>query len=290
MISLRGLRSKIKSVKSIQQIARAMKMVSSIRLKYAREKIILARPFAQKMQELLEDLNTRLKEKQCIENISALFPLMETKKTNRIGLIMITSDRGLCGGFNSNILRVTMDFIQKHKDTEIETIVIGKRGRNALLQQRVPLTKEYVNIFAALRYTHAELIGKELIDLYLTRNLSEVYVIYAQLKSIIQQPVVVERLLPVSADTVPIPAKRVDYLYEPPCEQLLETLIPRYVKSQIYRILLESAASEHAARMVATEAAMKNSKKVIDLLALQTNKMRQEKITEEISELSAVQA
>lgn len=290
MISLRTLRRKVKSVKSIQQITRAMKMVSSIRLKYAREKVASTHPYVQKMQDILGRLNLNLKNDKSYEELM-LNPLIgQPKKEGRIILVIVTSDRGLCGGFNSNILRKALEFVETHNDKPIDLFLIGKKAQSPIFKRKTfkpKAIKEYSHIFSKLSYKDAETIGTELINLYSSGNVSEIYVIHSYLKSIIQQPIVAEQLLPLSIDKIPTAAKKIDYLCEPSYKELFEILLPRFVKMQLFRILLESLAAEHAARMTAMDAATNNADDVINIMTLQANKVRQEKITQELSELIA---
>ncbi len=293
MASLREFRKKIKTVKSTQQITKAMKMVSAARLRRAQARIMAARPFAIRMNELLKDLAGRLAMDEKKMAASAPHPLLEAHQNNKVALLLVTSDKGLCGSFNTNLVRRAAEYVRDHQDKDLRFFVVGRKGRDFFKRSGYPITGEYTQIFNTLSYTHAEIIGKDLIELFLKEQLSEVVVIYNEFKSVIQQKLTVERLLPVhrpedktpESGTTRTSGAEVDFLYEPDRDKLLEALLPRYVKSQIYRILLESFASELGARMSAMDSATKNAKELIDMLTLKLNRQRQAVITREIAEL-----
>ncbi len=291
MASLREYRKKIKTIKSTQQITKAMKMVAAARLRKAQSRIISARPFAWKMRDLLMDLSGKLGTVPLGTVPNFPHPLLQTNKSNKIAILMVTADKGLCGSFNTNIVRKTLEVIQEKKEKEILFLAVGRKGRDFFKRSNYPITNEYVNIFNQLSYTHAEIIGQDLIKLYLDKKLSEVLVVYNEFKTVMQQKLTVERLLPIGKlgtvplGTVPNFQDNVDFIYEPPREKLLDALLPRYIKSQIFRILLESFAAELGARMSAMDSATKNAKELIDLLVLKLNRTRQAMITREIAEL-----
>ncbi|OGS17591.1 MAG: ATP synthase F1 subunit gamma [Elusimicrobia bacterium RIFOXYA2_FULL_50_26] len=288
MISLRALRRKIRTVRSIQQITRAMKMVSSMKLRRAREKAAASQPFAQKICGLLGTLMASVSGTADAEQLFSAHPLLSKKKGNRIAVVVITADRGLCGGYNSAIMRKTREFLHANRDKEILIAAIGKKGRNALVREKRELFKEYNNILGSLQFSGADELGEDIMGLFLCQCVAEVFVIHAQFRSAIQQPVAVERILPVTIDDI-AGEKRdgADFIYEPGPEKLLDYLLPYYVKSNIYHMLLGSLAAEQAARVASMEAATKNAQGVIDALSLQANKLRQERITQELSELIA---
>lgn len=299
MASLREIRRKIKSVKNTQQITRAMKMVATARLRRAQQQILSARPFAGRMEELIRDLAGRLG--QGNEEKVFSHPLMEKRNTQEEILLLVTADKGLCGSFNAHLIRRGVEFL-KEKQGQGKTVhlfLTGRKGRD-FMRRLFPVTKEYVNIFSKLRASHADLIGTDLIQSFLEKPISKVTVIYQTFVSVIQQRLTVETLLPmahtgVGADLrvrpaqegahIGAPLQSIDYLYEPQKEEILKALLPRYVKARIYRILLESYASELGARMNAMENATKNATELIDGLTLQANKTRQAMITKELSEL-----
>ena len=285
MASLREYRKKIKTIKSTQQITKAMKMVAAARLRRAQARILSARPFALKLRELMDDLASRLGPDGSADG--GPHPLLKANDSNRSALLLVTADKGLCGSFNTNLIRHAAEFIRESRDREIRFYVVGRKGRDFFKRLGYPLAGEYAQISNQISYAHAEMIGKDLIEAFEKDGLSEVVVIYNEFKSLIQQRLVQERLLPVLPERQPeAPAvRRADYLYDPPPERLLPALLPRYVKSQIFRILLESSASELGARMAAMDSATKNAKELIDTLTLRLNRTRQAIITREIAEL-----
>lgn len=286
MASLREFRKKIKTVKSTQQITKAMKMVSAARLRRAQSRILASRPFAIRMNELLKDLAGRLSSDRGTAS-AAPHPLLETNQSKKVALLLVTSDKGLCGSFNTNLVRKAAEYIRDNPEKDIRFFVVGRKGRDFFKRSGYPISGEYVQIFNQLSYTHAEIIGKDLIELYLKEKLSEVVVIYNEFKSVLQQKLTLERLLPIRRpeDSQGAAEAKVDFLYEPSRDQLLEALLPRYVKSQIYRVLLESFAAELGARMAAMDSATKNARDLIDMLTLKLNRQRQAVITREIAEL-----
>lgn len=288
MPSLRELRRKIKSVKTTQQITRAMKMVAAARMRKAQERILQARPFAFKMQELLNDLAGRLSAQEefgeTLENLT--HPLLEPRTGTEKIVLLLTSDKGLCGSFNTNLLRKTLEYLRAHEGRTVHLFVVGRKGRDFLKRHGVPLAQEYLGIMSNLTYAHAELIGKDVIDLYLSRpEIGAVDVIYNEFKSVLQQKLQVERLLPVARPKEKIKELSIDFIYEPSRGQVLESLLPRFVKAQIQRVLLESYASEMGGRMTAMDSATKNAGELIQALTLVNNKARQSMITREILEV-----
>ncbi len=284
MASLREYRKKIKTVKSTQQITKAMKMVAAARLRRAQGRILSARPFAVKMRELISELSGKIALDESSQ--ASVHPLFRSGNSNRVGLLLVTADKGLCGSFNTNLIKKAGEIIRQNADKEMRFFVVGRKGRDFFKRLGFPVAAEYVNIFNQLSYTHAELVGKDLMDTFVREELSEVIVVYNEFKSVLQQRLVAERILPLSQpDTAPVSRASLDFLYEPEKSRLLEELLPRYVKSQLFRILLESAASELGARMTAMDSATKNARELIDILTLKLNRTRQAMITREIAEL-----
>ncbi|OGR51251.1 MAG: ATP synthase F1 subunit gamma [Elusimicrobia bacterium RIFCSPLOWO2_02_FULL_39_32] len=288
MSSLREYRKKIKTIRSTEQITKAMKMVAAARLRRAQSRILAARPFAFKMRDLLSDLAARIlqnEDSNAEELFSTLHPLLRTNQTNRIALLLVTADKGLCGSFNTNLIKKAVEVLKENENKEILFFVVGRKGRDFFKRVGASISGETINIFNNLSYIHAELIGSELIKAYLQNQLAEVVVVYNEFKSVIQQRLVVERLLPIAKPLQISQEQKTDFIYEPKKELLLEGLLPRYVKSQIFRILLESSAAELGARMAAMDSATKNASELIDLLTLKLNRTRQAIITREIAEL-----
>jgi F-type H+-transporting ATPase subunit gamma len=284
MPSLIDIRRRIRAVKSTQQITKAMKMIAASKLRRAQERIVSARPFAREMQRVLGGLVARVD--------SSMHPLLAehdaATATGRTLLLVVTADKGLCGGFNTNIIKAASVAI-RDAGGPVALGLIGRKGRDFFGRRGVEVVHEDVGLFSAVKYTHAQAIAAMAIDQFTSNRVDRVVVVYNEFKSVMQQRINVEQLLPIPraevAATEPTAEAAVDYLYEPPPHQIFETLLPRHVEIQIYRVLLESAAAEHAARMTAMEAATKNSTEMIDTLTLYMNKVRQAAITREIIEV-----
>jgi F-type H+-transporting ATPase subunit gamma len=297
MPSLLDIRRRIRAVKSTQQITKAMKMVAASKLRRAQERIQQARPFANQMLRVLNSLATRVD--------PAAHPLLDERKTplagNRALLFVITADRGLCGSFNTNVIKSGSTFITESRDREVALGLVGRRGRDFFARRGFQVRYEQINLFATLKYADAQAIARAAIEAFTGGEVDSVYLVYNEFKSVLNQRVVVERLLPIprgafgsdaapAAEIVEAPATAaavppVDYLYEPTPEELFKTLLPSHVEVQVFRALLESAAAEHAARMTAMDAATRNSAEMIEGLTLYMNKVRQAAITREIIEV-----
>ncbi len=287
MPSLLDIRRRVRAVKSTQQITKAMKMVAASKLRRAQERIQQARPYASQMLRVLNSLASRVD--------PAFHPLLDERHTPRAGgralLFVITADRGLCGSFNTNVIKSSATFITESRDREVALGLVGRRGRDYFARRGFQVRYEQVNLFSTLKFEDARAMAKSAITAFMDGEVDSVYLVYNEFKSVMQQRVVVERLLPIprgafAAGNQPEPgAPVVDYLYEPAPQDLLGHLIPNHVEVQIYRALLESAAAEHAARMTAMDAATRNSAEMIDQLTLYMNKVRQAAITREIIEV-----
>jgi F-type H+-transporting ATPase subunit gamma len=286
MPSLIDLRRRIKSVKNTQQITRAMKMVAAARVRKTQEAIMAARPYAEKMLEVLNSLATRIDRER--------HPLLKIRGDERIEVVLITADRGLCGSFNANVIRTALEFMQENqKDHDIGINLIGKKGREFFRRRPLKIIDEYTDLFPNVTYLDAQTIGRHIITGYQAAELDAVYIIYNQFVSMIRQNVVVEQLLPIreldfeekeAYDEHGMPLT-LDYIYEPMSDEILNQLLPRHVNTQIYRALLESAASENAARMTAMDNATNNAGELIESLTLLMNRIRQDAITREIIEV-----
>ncbi|MEE8129235.1 MAG: ATP synthase F1 subunit gamma [Vicinamibacterales bacterium] len=282
MPSLIDLRRRIRAVKSTQQITKAMKTIAASKLRRAQERIVGARPFARLMLRVLNSLATRVD--------PALHPLLapppDTASEAPTLLVVITADKGLCGGFNSTLLRKASAYI-RDADHEVALGLIGRKGRDFFVRRGFDVRYEDVNIFNNLRYTHAQGVARTAIEEFTTGSVANVYVLYNEFKSVLQQRVVVERLLPIprlgaDADDE---ATLADHLFEPTPAEIFDDLLPRHVETQVFRAMLESAAAEHAARMTAMDAATRNAGEMLDDLTLYMNKMRQATITRELIEV-----
>jgi F-type H+-transporting ATPase subunit gamma len=293
MPSLLDIRRRIRAVKSTQQITKAMKMVAASRLRRAQERIQHARPFAIQMLHVLNRLASRVD--------PAAHPLLDERKARRAGgkslLFVVTADRGLCGSFNTNAIKAASTFIVEDPAREVALGLVGRRGRDFFARRGFEVRYEQVNLFQALQYSHAQDIARAAIEEFTAGRVDSVYLVYNEFKSVIQQRIVVERLLPIPRLEVepekPQPgvfvgtpsAPQVDYLYEPTPDELFNTLIPRHVEVQAWRALLESNAAFYAAQMTAMDSATRNSAEMIDQLTLYMNKVRQAAITREIIEV-----
>jgi F-type H+-transporting ATPase subunit gamma len=286
MPSLLDIRRRVRAVKSTQQITKAMKMVAASKLRRAQERIQQARPYAQQMLRVLNSLASRVD--------PSLHPLLDERREPKAGgralLFVITADRGLCGSFNTNVIKSSSTFIVETRDRQVALGLVGRRGRDYFGRRGFEVRYEQVNLFAALKFADAKAMAASAIDAFIGGEVDSVYLVYNEFKSVMQQRVVVERLLPIPRDafadgTPGAKAPAVEYLYEPAPNELFRHLIPNHVEVQIYRALLESSAAEHAARMTAMDAATRNSAEMIDQLTLYMNKVRQAAITREIIEV-----
>jgi F-type H+-transporting ATPase subunit gamma len=283
MPSLLDIRRRIRAVKSTQQITKAMKMVAASKLRRAQERIQQARPYAIQMQRVLNSLASRVD--------PSSHPLLDDRRTPRAGgrvlLVIITADRGLCGSFNTNVVKAASTFITESRDRQVVLGLVGRRGRDYFARRGFEILFEQINLFAALRFDDAKRIAGAAIDAFVGGEVDAVHLVYNEFKSVLQQRVVVEPLLPIPRGTFTPErtAPVVEYLYEPEPTELFKHLIPNHVEVQVYRALLESAAAEHAARMTAMDAATRNSAEMIEQLTLYMNKVRQAAITREIIEV-----
>ncbi|HSB70492.1 MAG TPA: ATP synthase F1 subunit gamma [Candidatus Methylomirabilis sp.] len=286
MATLRDIRRRITSVKSTQQITRAMKLVAAAKLRRAQERILEARPYSRKMGEVLSGLALRAPRE--------LHPLLERRARRENGasrklLVVVSGDRGLCGAFNSNIIRRSVEFLRAYRDDPeigLVLIVVGRKVRDFYRRRgQYTLRSEFTNFFDRLAYAHAAQIGQDVIRAYVGEEVDEVHLIYNEFKSVATQRVVVEQLLPIQPPEVPGDALVTEFLFEPSPDAVLAGLLPKHVEVQLYRALMESLAAEYGARMTAMENATKNASEMIDLLTLQFNKARQERITKELLEI-----
>jgi F-type H+-transporting ATPase subunit gamma len=291
MPSLIDLRRRIRAVKSTQQITKAMKMIAASRLRRAQDRVVAARPFAQRMLAVLNGLVARVDQDA--------HPLLRMNADPGLGgnplLIVITADRGLCGSFNSNVIKAAGQFIvNEGKGHEIALGLIGRKGRDFFRRRGFDVRYEQVGIFQKMSFADAQEIGDMAIEEFTSGRASSVYLVYNEFKSVMTQRLVLERLLPIPrlegeggepASPKPSGEDGVDYLYEPQPEEIFRDLLPRHVQIQVYRALLESNAAFFAAQMTAMDAATRNSTEMIDALTLYMNKVRQAAITREIIEV-----
>jgi F-type H+-transporting ATPase subunit gamma len=285
MPSLIDIRRRVRAVKSTQQITKAMKMVSASKLRRSQDRIIAARPFAQQMLRVLNSLASRVE--------STAHPLLAqpANQQARTLLVVITADKGLCGSFNTNVIKGASQFVREPAERQVALGLVGRKGRDFFRRRGFDVRYEDVGLFASLKFSHAQAIAKRVIEEFVDGRVSSVYLVYNEFKSVMTQRVVVERLLPIArledtqAARGPAVSGTVEYIYEPEPAHILSQLIPQHVEAQIYRALLESAAAEHAARMTAMDAATRNASDMIEQLTLYMNKVRQAAITREIIEV-----
>jgi F-type H+-transporting ATPase subunit gamma len=277
MPSLLDIRRRIRSVKNTQQLTKAMKTVSAAKLRRAQERVFSARPYADQLKRVLADLAGN------IENVS--HPLLEVRPEERILFVVVTADRGLCGAFNANILRAATGFLREHSSQTVTLVTAGRKGRDFFRRRGIRIQSEFVNIFSKLDYGHARDISESIVRAYSESEADAVYIVYNEFKSIIQQRVVVQKVLPLARVELQQTMQPPDYIFEQPPQEIFNRLLPRYVEVQIYRALLESAASEHGARMGSMDTATRNAGDMIDMLTLNMNRIRQAAITREIIEV-----
>ena len=289
MPNLLDIRRRIKSVKNTQQITKAMKMVSAAKLRRAQDRVVTARPFANKMGEVLGELAKRTDE-------DFHHPLLDVRGDQRYLLVLITADKGLCGAFNTNLTKAAQAFMRDNSDRKIEIMAIGRKGRDFFRNRRAVIAGEFIGLTGKGRVEFSEAleVAQSVVKTYTEdKEIDKVFIIYNEFKSVLSQRVVLEQLLPVSRATtqeeseakLQQPVTLIDYIYEQPPEEIFSTLLPRLIETQIFRALLESVASEQGARMTAMDSASKNASELIDSLTLNMNRVRQAAITNEIIEV-----
>jgi F-type H+-transporting ATPase subunit gamma len=279
MATLRDIQRRIRSVQSTQKITRAMKLVAAAKLRRAQERILSARPYANKMAELLGNLVSGAD--------GATHPLLEQREGPRRQIVIITADRGLAGAFNANLLRRAVELIRESSAAEVTLVVVGRKARDFFRRRPHTIKRDMVGFWDRLAYSHAAELADAFMQQYLENEIDEVYLLYNEFRSVAVQRPVRQQLLPIpsAASSDAAAAAPVDYIYEPGPAAILGDLLPRHVRMQVYRALMESLAGEYGARMTAMEAATKNAKEMIDVLTIQYNKARQEKITKELLDI-----
>ncbi len=300
MPTLLDYRRRIRSVKSTQQITRAMKFVAAAKLRRAQEGVFAARPYAHEIVRVLRSAAARME--------STVHPLLERRPEERILTVVLTGDRSLCGAFNTNVLRRATAFARENSSKRIEGIAVGKKGRDTLRKRGWKLTGEYLGVSNKVEYSKAKEISGKIAELYANREIDAVYAVYNEFKNVLVQQLRVEKLLPIDPGVLGSQAEEivsdsargeslprdlapsgqgmlVDYIYEEPVNEIFDHLVPRYLETEVFRILLESAAAEHAARMTAMDSATRNASELIDRLTLEMNKIRQAAITKELIEI-----
>ncbi|MCS7053584.1 MAG: ATP synthase F1 subunit gamma [Ignavibacterium sp.] len=282
MATLRDIKQRIKGVKNTQQITKAMKMVAAAKLRRAQDAIINARPYAKKIQSLISDLTSD-------DDINSN-PLFIQRQVKNVAIVVITADRGLCGAFNTNIIREANRFIDEEilkENLSYSLFCVGKKGKDFFTKRNFNVVDSFVGIFSSLDFSFAQRLSDRLITGYINGEFDKVIVIFNEFKSIIQQKVVVEQYLPILVDknTNRNTKASLNYIYEPDRKSIFDFLIPKNLRAQLWRFLLESNAAEFAARMTAMDNATTNAKELIRTLNLKYNKERQASITKEILEI-----
>ena len=279
MPSLIDLRRRIKSVKNTQQITKAMKMVSAAKLRRAQQKVLAARPYASLLTEMLGSVLSN----QAEDSSALSHPLLARREEERILLLLLSGDKGLCGAFNSNALKASQRFLGEHSDASIEFELIGRRGADFYRRRDVSVAREWINVFADVDFNVAQEISGKVMERFVAAEIDAVYLIFNEFKNVMTQTIVVSRLLPVKMPESEGGSR--EYIYEQKPEEIFRTLLPKYVETNIYQAMVESGAAEHAARMTAMESATRNADEMIDKLTLHLNRVRQASITNELIEV-----
>lgn len=277
MANLKEIKTRIESVKNTKQITNAMKMVAASKLRKAQDKIVNARPYADHVNKMIRILKNK--------NTSTDHPLLaDTSNQGKTAYIIVTSDRGLCGSFNSHIIKKAVQQIKEDPNADI--ICIGKKGYDYFKKQSKNVSENYINLFNEMDFSVSVEIAEKILALFIDENYDKISVIYNEFKSAIQQDVIVRQLLPI----VPVESEEIsklDYVYEPDEDTIIDELGKKYIHVDIWRILLESSAAEQGARMTAMDSATENATEFIEHLTLNYNRARQAAITTEIIEISS---
>jgi F-type H+-transporting ATPase subunit gamma len=277
MPSLIDIRRRIRSVRNTQQITKAMKMVSAAKLRRAQERVVAARPYAAMLRQMLSDVAAAAP-----GGSPEIQALVEDRPERRIQVVVLTSDRGLAGAFNTNLIRATQQFLEERSGSTVELELIGRKGRDFFRRRSIPITGEHLGILGRPAYSDAAAIGQKVADRLRNDEIDAVYLVYNEFKSVVSQTLTLTKILPVSP---PAGTDEVDYIFEQPPAELMASLLPKYVEVQVYTAMLETAASEHAARMTAMDSATTNASEMIEKLTLYMNRVRQASITREIIEV-----
>jgi F-type H+-transporting ATPase subunit gamma len=291
MASLRAIRARIKSVKNTQKITKAMKMVAAAKLRRAQDAALRARPYAELIDDMLGQLST---------SAEAPHALLTPRPVKKVEIVLLTSDRGLCGGFNSNVVRRLQRFLVDHKDqyAKISVSTIGRRGRDFAKKRGITIRKDYPGMLGRLQYSQAQHVADELVTQFTSGEADAVFLLYNRFQSALVQKVTLVPLLPIQPATLKADGAKAeggkapagvklssDFIFEPSKDGLLKALLPKHLGVQIWQSMLESEASEHGARMTAMDSATKNAKEMIARLTLQYNRARQAAITKELMEI-----
>ena len=278
MPSLIDIRRRIRSVKNTQQITKAMKMVSAAKLRRAQDRVIAARPYATLLRETLANLAAAA----ASDERAGSSALLARRPEERIELLLFTSDKGLAGAFNSNLIKASQKFFAEHSGAEMGMVLVGRKGRDFYRKRQGKIAGEHINVLGKIQYTDAAAIAQATTDRFRKGEIDAVYILNNEFKSVMSQKLAVIRLLPVQ---MPEQAETPNYIFEQPPLEMLERLLPRFIEVEVYRAMLETSAAEHAARMTAMDSASSNAADVIDTLTLNMNRVRQASITKEIIEV-----
>ena len=286
MANLKDIRRRVRSVKNMQQITKAMKMVSAARLRRAQDRVIAARPYSKLMTRVLRSLAKRA------EGYS--HPLLDPRGDENYLYVLVTADKGLCGAFNGNIIKATSALVREHGEKSVRMIPVGRRGRDFFRRRHFDMPAEYIGVTAKqVTFTSAQEIADSILEAWNDESLAidKVYLLFNEFRSVLSQKVIVDQLLPIGAfdeahdESISGDDTGVDYIYEQEPDQIFQRLLPKFVETQIFHALLESVAGEHGARMTAMDSASKNAADLISRLTLHANRVRQASITNEIIEV-----
>ncbi len=279
MASLKQIRRRIVGVTSTAQITRAMKMVATAKLRKAQENMEHSRPYTQKLRDVIASLASHAN--------ANFHPLLEVREEENVGVVTVTSDRGMCGSFNSNICRRTQTVIDEFSDKPVKLFTLGKKGQEFFRKRGAEIFHFYPGVFQELEFSQASAIGRDIAEQYVSGGFDRIYLVYNEFKNALQQNIICQQLLPIEPFAELTAASNVDYIYEPDPHGVLDSLLPMYVNVQIWHVMLESFAAEQAARMTAMENATENAEELVADLTLQFNKARQATITNELLEIVA---
>ncbi|MBI2089766.1 MAG: ATP synthase F1 subunit gamma [Deltaproteobacteria bacterium] len=278
MATLKAIRKRITSIRNTQQITKAMKMVSAAKLRRSQEAVMQARPYAEKVAALLRNLSARVSKEA--------HPLLTEREEKRVDLWLLTADRGLCGGYNANLIRAAETFLRTHRgQKEIHLAVVGRKGVDYFRRRRVELAARYLNAWGRPMGEFAVEIAEKMIGRFIRGETDAAYILYSRFRSALSQVPTLEKLLPVAGAGAETEKITIEYLFEPDVKTLLANLLPKVVEVAVYRSLLEAVASEHGARMTAMDSATTNAADMISRLTLQMNRARQASITKELMEI-----
>ncbi len=277
MANLKEIKKRLVSIKKTQQITRAMKLIAAVKLQRAQERLTAFRPYADKMEDLVSSLASRVPPRA--------HPFLRPGKTGKTLLLVLTSDRGFCGSLNTNIFRAIDSFIKTTEQEEVRLLTIGRKGSDYFKRRAYPIEKEWIGIGDNLDYPRAVEVATEIIDPYLQGSYQEVYLVYNEFKSALSRRVLMKKLLPLELKEPEEGAAEIDYLYEPSQEVIIQELLPKQLETQLYRAFLESTASEYGGLMVSMDSATNNAAEMIDRLTLDLNRARQEAITRELMDI-----